>query len=266
MRVKNSTQLLSVEQLGKRFGGLTALNDLRFHVFQSEILGVIGPNGAGKTTLFNVITGFLRPTTGRIIFKGEEIAGLRPDQIARMGIARTFQASVLYMEATCFENVFMGFHMHYRQPKWKAFLHTRSAHREESLARQKAIEVLEFMGLEGHKNELARNLPHGQQRVLGICIALAIGPELLLLDEPATGMNSKETTVLMDQIKQLRNMDITVVLVEHNMKAIMNLCDRIVVLNYGQNIAEGSAREIRNNEQVLEAYLGKDDDGTSSFV
>jgi branched-chain amino acid transport system ATP-binding protein len=122
------------------------------------------------------------------------------------------------------------------------------------------------MGLEGHKNELARNLPHGQQRVLGICIALAIGPELILLDEPATGMNSKETTVLMDQIKQLRDMDITVVLVEHNMKAIMNLCDRIVVLNYGQNIAEGSAQEIRNNEQVLEAYLGKDDDITLGFV
>jgi ABC-type branched-subunit amino acid transport system ATPase component len=258
LEVSNFLALLKVEKLSKFFGGLNALTELELDVFHSEILGIIGPNGAGKTTLFNLITGFLAPTSGRIIFEGEDIAGLRTDQITRRGVTRTFQTSILYMQATCFENVLMGYHMHYRQPKWKAFLHTRAAYEEESVAKRKAIEILEFMGLAQLKDELASNLPHGQQRALGICIALATAPKLLLLDEPATGMNPKETAGLMKQIKKLRDRDITIVLVEHNMRAIMNLCDRIVVLNYGEKIAEGSPQEIRGNTQVIEAYLGKE--------
>src|SRR4030042_798371 len=258
MEVSNFVPLLKVEKVSKYFGGLNALTELELHVFNSEILGIIGPNGAGKTTLFNVITGFLPPTNGRIIFEGDDITGWRTDQITRRGITRTFQTSILYMQASCFENVLMGFHMHYRQPKWKAFLHTRAAYEEENIARQKAIKILEFMGLSGLKEELACNLPHGQQRALGISIALATTPKLLFLDEPATGMNPKETTTMMEQIRQLKDKGITIVLVEHNMRAIMNLCDRIIVLNYGRKIAEGSPQEIRENTQVIEAYLGKE--------
>lgn len=259
MESGSSMALLRVEKLSKHFGGLAALTQLDLNIFDSEILGIIGPNGAGKTTLFNVITGFLPPTSGRTIFEGEDITGLRADQIARRGIARTFQTSVLYMQATCFENVLMGFHMHYREPKWKAFLHTRAACEEEAVTKQKAMELLEFVGLGLLKDEQACNLPHGQQRALGICIALATTPKLLLLDEPATGMNQKETTTVMEQIKQLRDKGITIAVVEHNMRAIMNLCDRIVVLNYGERIAEGSPQEIRGNAQVIEAYLGKEE-------
>jgi branched-chain amino acid transport system ATP-binding protein len=250
-------ELLSAQKLSKNFEGLTALYNLDVDVVEGEILGVIGPNGAGKTTLFNLITGFLRPSKGRIIFRGNDITGLRADRIARLGLARTFQACVLYSEATCFENVLMGFHMLYRQPRWKAFFHTRAARTEEHQARDKALELLEFMGLQHANDELACNLPHGEQRILGICIALATTPRLLLLDEPATGMNAQEAAVLVTKIRQIREGGITVVLVEHNVKAVMDLCDRIMVLSNGQKIAAGAPEQIQNNEKVLEAYLGR---------
>ena len=249
--------LLEIRGLSKHFGGLAALSEVDLDVFELEILGIIGPNGAGKTTLFNVVTGLLPPTSGWIRFRGEDITGLRADQIARRGIGRTFQASVLFGQATVFENVFTAFHMHYQQPEWKAFLRTPSARKEEELIRRKAMEVLEFMGLLPVKDELAANLPHGHQRALGICLALAINPKLLLLDEPVTGMNPVETAAMVELIRKIRDRGTTVVIVEHDMRAIMSLCDRIAVLNYGKKIAEGSPEEIRSNRQVIEAYLGK---------
>jgi len=249
--------LLEIRGLTKYFGGLAALSEVDLDVFESEILGVIGPNGAGKTTLFNVITGLLPPTSGRVRFKGEVITGLRADQIARRGIGRTFQASVLFGQATVFENVFTAFHMHYQQPGWKAFLRAPSARAEEELIRRRVMEILEFMGLAPLKDELAMNLPHGHQRALGICLALATNPKLLLLDEPVTGMNPVETITMVELIRKIRGRGTTIVIVEHDMRAIMSLCDRIAVLNYGRKIAEGSPEEIRNNQQVIEAYLGK---------
>lgn len=256
MIVGRAMGMLEIRDLNKHFGGLAAINGLDLDVFESEVLGIIGPNGAGKTTLFNVVTGFFPPTSGRVKFEGEDISGLRADQIARRGIGRTFQASVLFMEATVFNNVFTSFHMYYRQPKWKAFLHTPSARKEELVIKQKAMEILEFMDIASVKDELAVNLPHGHQRILGICVALATNPKLLLLDEPVTGMNPVETSTMAGLIRKIRERGTTIIIVEHDMKTIMSLCGRIVVLNHGNKIAEGSPEEIKNNKEVIKAYLG----------
>lgn len=254
-----SMALLEVERVSKNFGGLAALTGVEVEVSDSELLGIIGPNGAGKSTLFNVITGIYQADGGSILFEGEDITRLRPDQIARRGIAMTFQQSLLYMRATCFDNVLMGFHARYKQPKWKDFLQTRAAQEEDEVVRQEVMEILEFWGLASLRDELALNLPHGSQRALGICIALATKPKLVLLDEPFTGMTLTETATMMEKVRQLRDRGITVVTVEHNMRAIMGLCERIVVLNFGQKIAEGSPQEIRENAEVIEAYLGREE-------
>jgi branched-chain amino acid transport system ATP-binding protein len=255
--------LLEVSRVSKHFGGVAALSNVDFIVSESEIVGLIGPNGAGKTTLFNVVTGFLPVTNGTISFGGEDITGLRSDQITRKGISRTFQASVLYTQASCFENVLIGCHMHYREPKWKAFLHTEAYREEEHTMKQNTDELLEFMGLAEYRDRFAGELPHGQQRVLGICIALATKPRLLLLDEPATGMNAKETALVMERIRRLRKKGITIVLVEHNVRAVLGVCDRIVVLDHGQKIAEGMPEEIMKSPAVIEAYLGRKDDSVA---
>jgi branched-chain amino acid transport system ATP-binding protein len=252
--------MLKVRNLSKFFGGLSAIRDLDLDIFNSEILGVIGPNGAGKTTLFNVISGFYPPTGGKVIFKGQDITGLKAHQVAQVGISRTFQTSNLFMSLSVLDNVFTCHHMSYRTSIWRRFLHTPSAIEEKKRLRQDALDILEFMGLDPLKDEPAGKLTHGQQKALSICMALATHPKLLLLDEPVTGMNPVEIQTMINLISRIRNRDITIAIVEHNMQTVMNLCDRIVVLNHGQKIAEGLHQEIIENQEVIEAYLGKDEE------
>jgi branched-chain amino acid transport system ATP-binding protein len=249
--------LLKIRNVTKIFGGLIALRDVSFDVNQGEILGLIGPNGAGKSTLFNVISGFHTADKGKILYREEEITGMRIDRIAHKGIARIFQEPTLFMQETVFENVYSGFHRCYRQPDWKAFLHTPAANREDAEAGKRTTEILEFMNLAALKDEHATNLPHGHQRALAIAVALATGPELLLLDEPVTGMNPNETQSMVDKIRQIRARGITVLIVEHDMKAVMSLCDRIVVLSLGAKLVEGTPEKIKSDERVIEAYLGR---------
>jgi branched-chain amino acid transport system permease protein len=249
--------LLQVRELSKHFGGLVALDKLDIDIIDSEVLGVIGPNGAGKTTLLNVISGFFPATGGKVVFDGRGITMLKAHQVAQMGISRTFQASNLFMNLSVLDNVFIGYHMRYETDIWKRLLRTPAALKEEKMLKLRAEEILEFMGLAPLRGELAKNLPYGHQKVLSVCVALATSPKLLLLDEPVTGMNPIEIQTMIDLIRRIRDSGITITIVEHNMKTVVNLCDRLIVLNYGQKIAEGLPVEILENEEVIEAYLGE---------
>jgi branched-chain amino acid transport system ATP-binding protein len=252
--------LLKLQNVSKSFGGLMAINQVNMDVYDLEILGLIGPNGAAKTTLFNVISGFVLPSSGKISFKGQDVTHLKADQIARKGIGRAFQASTLFMQETVFENVLTGFYMSHKKSGWKAFFHTSDVREEEETIRAKAVEIINYMGLTSVREEMAEALPHGLQRALGVSIALATKPKLLLLDEPMAGMNPSETEHMVHLIRKLRDKEITLIIVEHDMKAIMSLCDRIVVLNYGTKIAEGSPNDIKTNDEVIEAYLGREEE------
>lgn len=258
--------LLQLKKVNKNFGGLAAVCGVDFDVSEGEILGLIGPNGAGKSTLFNLISGFLPLSGGVIIYQGTDVTRLKAHKIAGLGIGRAFQASTLFMELPVFENVFNGFHLCYKTPAWKSFFHTPGARREERQAEAEVMRLLDFMGLVQSKDILAQNLPHGHQKILGVCIAMAIKPRLLLLDEPLAGMHPEEAAAMSKIISRIRDSGVTIILVEHNVGAVMRLCNRIVVLNHGRKIAEGLPNEIAQNQEVIDAYLGTDDPEVGSHA
>jgi ABC-type branched-subunit amino acid transport system ATPase component len=245
--------LLEAQNLSKHFGGLAAVNNVSLQVNEGEILGLIGPNGAGKTTCFNLLSGFLAPTAGTVVWRGEIINGLKAHQIVKRGLVRTFQLTTLFQDMTVLENVLLGLHLYSRRSPGQILFGWHSYPAAE-VARSR--EVLEFTGLAAFAEQRARNLPHGHQRTLGIAMALAVRPQLLLLDEPVTGMNLEESQHVMDLIKTIRARGTTILLVEHNMKAVMGTCERIVVLNFGEKLTEGTPAEVAANPEVIAAYLG----------
>ena len=249
--------ILEVQGLTRHFGGLTAVDHLSFAVKAGEIRGLIGPNGAGKTTTFNVISGFYAPNGGKVIYNGQDISGMKTNQIAKLGLVRTFQGTTLFHELTCLENVLIGCHLSAESNPIAAILNRDKA--RQARGRERAQEALAFFELDHLGQELAANLPHGLQRALGMAIALAADPKVLLLDEPFTGMNPEETKHMMKLIRKVRENGTTILLVEHDMQAVMGLCDLITVMNFGSLLAEGSPEEVRNNRDVINAYLGMPD-------
>jgi branched-chain amino acid transport system ATP-binding protein len=254
--------MLKLVGLRKQFGELVAVNDIDLTVEEGEIRGLIGPNGSGKTTLFNLITGFIRPTRGKVIWHGRDITGQSPHAIVKKGIARTFQLTTLFKDMTALQNVVIACNLHAEIGLFQQFfravgIRKLGIRRKERAIEEKAVGLLETVGIADVKDEIAGELPHGHQRALGIAIALATESKLLLLDEPVTGMNPIETRDVMDKIKMLRERGITILLVEHDMRAVMTTCGKITVMNFGKKIAEGTPEELSKHKEVIEAYLGK---------
>jgi branched-chain amino acid transport system ATP-binding protein len=247
---------LSIERITVHFGGLVAVSDMTFTVNEGEVVGLIGPNGAGKTTAFNVITGFLRPTGGEIRYRGRRLNGLRPHEVAKAGLVRTFQKTSVFAANTVFENILIGLHRRGRATPWQILLGLPSVRAEEQHLRDEARAILDFVGIAQRAGELGGALPYGEQRLLEVAVALAARPSMLLLDEPVSGMNPSETSSFMRLLARIRERDVTVLLVEHDMRMIMGVSDRVVVLNQGKIIAEGRPSEIQGNPEVIRAYLG----------
>lgn len=251
--------LLEISNLDKSFGGLTAVLDFNFALQSNELIGLIGPNGAGKTTVFNLITGVYKPDQGEICFNGENIAGLHPYTICARGIARTFQNIRLFKDLSVLDNVKIAFHKDVPYGFFNAILRTPNFFAGEKEIEEKALNFLDIFELTSKKDEIARNLPYGEQRRLEIARAMATNPTLLILDEPAAGMNPQETQQLMELIQWIREkFNLTILLIEHDMSLVMGVCERIYVLDYGQVIAQGKPEEIRNNKKVIQAYLGEE--------
>ena len=249
--------VLEVKNLGKSFGGIQAISNVDLHIKEGEIVSLIGPNGAGKTTFFNLITGIYDPSEGEIIFGSQLIKKRKIHEITKMGIARTFQNIRLFPSMTVEENIMVGQFCRTKSHLFAAFFKTKLMRSEEKKVREKALELMELLELTDKKDYLAVDLSYGEQRRVEIARALATEPTLLLLDEPAAGMNSKEKIEMMEMIRKINSIGHTILLIEHNMKLVMDLSDRIIVLDYGQKIAEGTPTEIQNNERVISAYLGK---------
>jgi branched-chain amino acid transport system ATP-binding protein len=248
--------LLELSGVGKHFGGLAALSGVSLHIRQGEIYGLIGPNGAGKTTLFNILTGLYQSDSGSFTFAGNSYTRCKPHLLAQAGIARTFQNIRLFANMTALENIMVGRHLRTHTGLWGALTRNAAARAEERAMTERAHELLRYVGINRPSNTLAKNLSYGEQRRLEIARALATDPKLLALDEPAAGMNATETASLKTLLQTIRASGITILLIEHDVKLIMNLCDRIAVLNYGEKIAEGQPEEIRSNPAVITAYLG----------
>jgi len=252
-------QVIEVRDVSHRFGGLQAVSDVSFGVREGTIKALIGPNGAGKTTLFNLISGFLPPDTGTILFCGKPVGGLRPYEIAARGMARTFQHIRLFPGMTTLENVMIGRHIHGRSGFISSMLDLPWTRREDHRARQKSMELMEFLGIESLAGQEATSLAYGKQRIVELARALACEPRLLLLDEPAAGLNMSETSEMADLITKIRGLGVTVLIVEHDMSLVMNISDEIIVLSYGRKIAEDVPLSIQKNKEVIRVYLGEED-------
>ena len=253
-----TTPIIEAKSVTIRFGGLTAVSEFNLQIRGTELVGLIGPNGAGKTTIFNLLTGVYKPTEGEIFIGGVSTQDFRPYQITALGVARTFQNIRLFKELTVLENVKIGGHIHYKYSGTSAVLHTNRFHAAEDEAEEQAMKLLDIFDLRRRARDYAKNLPYGDQRRLEIARALAARPKALLLDEPAAGLNDSETRALMETIHDIRDrFGVAILLIEHNMELVMGICERIIVVNFGKTIAQGTPEQVRNDKTVIEAYLGE---------